>query len=118
MKQIVIPVTVGKKEILIKSVDSVFELRDLYIELRMKYKYAEPKDNDDDYSPMEDRLCEFTQVLLKSCIGGIHWMWDKIDKCYTINISTDSATGGMAWNMASKEEAIKMYDEIKEWWLG
>lgn len=117
MKQIVIPVTVGKKEILIKSVDSVFELYDLYIELRMKYKYAEPKDNDDDYSPMEDRLCEFNQVILKSCISSMHWMWDKVDKCYVINIAAGVTGGGIAWNMASKEEAIKMYDEIKEWWL-
>lgn len=116
MKQIVIPVTVGKKEILIKSVDSVFELHDNRIELFMKYKYSEPKDKDDEYSAMEDRLCEFNQVILKSHISGIHLMWDRIDKCYIIDISADGK--GIAWNMASKESAIKMYDEIKAWWLG
>lgn len=110
-----IPVTVGHNERLINSIDSIFELHDAYFLIKTKYKLERPKDADDKFSEMETVFCDFNQIILVHKISSIYWMWDRVDKCYIIDIIAYGK--GIAWNMADKNGTVNMYDKIVEWWL-
>jgi hypothetical protein len=115
MLKLVSPVIVGQTETLLNSKDNIFEFHDTYCSITTKYKFEKKKDPDDEFSPTETVFCDFHQVILLKFISSIHWMWDRIDKCYVIDITADGK--GIAWNMPNKEETLIMYARIMDWWL-
>jgi len=115
MKEIKIPVTLGKRERLLKSVDTAIKMDNDVLTILGKHLKESPKDRDDEYSSIEEELVDYNLTVLRKHIFGISYNWDKVDSLYELEILIGAKATYI--NMNNKEDAIKVHSELVEWWL-
>ena len=113
--KIAIPVVVGKRERLLRSVPTEIELSDGFLVLRKKFVKEEPKDRDDEYSPMEEVRYECVASLKKAHISQICYLYCMDHDVYTVEVSvgTDAAYGVYC---DSRDSAAGLYSKLMDWW--
>lgn len=115
MKQIKIPVAIDKKEVLLGSVDTIYELAETTLTVVMRYKYSCHTDDYDDFSAMDDRLVDYKCIILRSAILGINYIWSWKNEKYHLEITTSGNT--YSFGVDGKQETIGLMNELSDWWL-
>jgi len=110
------PVTPGKRERLLKSRDTIMTFEQDWLKIQVAYLMESPKDMEDDYSQMEEKLIEYCVEFLRKTVKSIAWQWDRVYECYEIEINI----GGESYPFSTenKQEAISLYEKLVQWWKG
>lgn len=113
--KITIPVTVGRRETLIKSKDIELELLDDVFKIKKLYIKECPKDYDDEYSAFKETRFECEATVRKSDISIIIWAYSVGGEVYQTDICTLKEDYG--FYMRDREHAIEVYNQLLDWWL-
>jgi hypothetical protein len=114
-----IPVTVGKRERLLKSKDTEIEFDEKMAILAISRLYIKetPKDIDDEYSPMEQSRMEYNITVKKSAITDVSWYWSKDYEIYVMDISINAECIAQIF-MESRDKAKEAHKILCEWCFG
>ena len=113
--KITIPVSVGKRETLIKSKPSEIDLCDGYMTLKKLYIKERPEDVNDDYSQCKENRYEVECFISKASITGFSWSWS--DDWQTYNFEVTYGNECFDLFIENRESVIEYYNKIKSWWL-
>lgn len=116
MITIKIPVTPGRRETIVKSTDIIIELHDEVFTIKKRYLKETPKDPEEEFSPVEQRLWEVEATIKKNAIALVCWAWQMDWEVYQVEINL-SQQEAYSFNMKDKEAAIELYNQILNWWL-
>ena len=103
------------KATVVKADDTIIELFDTYLQLRVNATEEVPVDEEDEYLGVREVLKFGFATILKSSIGAIEMGWDSKAECYDFSIFTNTTT--WAYNCKSKELAQEYYTELINWLL-
>lgn len=116
MATIKVPVTVGKRERLLKAKPTEFELGELVMYINRLYIKETPKDLDDVFSELHESRMEYNCVVKKSAITDMSWFWSTDYEIYVLNVSMGTSTAVEIF-MENRDAAIEFHARLIDWWL-
>lgn len=95
------------------SEDTVIELHETYLTIRVDAIEEAPKDSDDLTLGTKESKKSGGSLLLKSHIAAIDSGWDNASQCYDFTIYTTGVVYG--YNCSDKGTAILIANELNNW---
>lgn len=74
-----------------------------------------PDDIEDEYSPIKEYRYEIQITILKSSISCVTWFYSDSYEIYKVEMNYGSESWDL--NMESRDMAIELYNNIKNWLL-
>lgn len=114
MKQLKIPYVRGyPKSSVVWSEDTVLELHDSYLTIRIDAVEEVLKDRDDELMGTKERIKKGSATILRSSIMAIETGWSDECECYDFTIYTNYTAWG--YNVRTEAEGVELYKSVSEW---